>query len=645
MNEFSEQQRLAALRAYEVLDTVEEPTFDEIAQAAAKFCNTSMAAVSLVDETRQWFKARVGLAVRETPRDISFCTHAMHDDGVYVVADAARHPLFADNALVAGDPNIRFYAGAPIRTSEGVPLGTLCVIDTAARPNGLTEEQAMVLAVLARQVEAQLRLRLSVERQVGVAKAQAELFAAAARREERLVAALESAEVGWWDWEIGANRVFGNVGMAHAFGLDEEAVRAGVPVQDFFSNVHPADLGWLKLAVDEAVAEGAPFRADYRIVRPDGGEAWISARGQCLRHDNGDPWRFPGVVIDITDKKATEDRLREADIGREMALNAAQLGRFDHNPSRGLRYYDARALEMVGLDAADVADMETVLSHVHPEDRDRMRQALARAVDPERTGPLRETYRITRPHTGEQRWLRVIGKSHFSDGVCIRFMGVFEDVTEAKQAEEHRRFLSNELNHRMKNTLAITLSLVDNSLRTATDPAAARDDIGGRIQALGRANDLLTADNWAAASVTQIVDEMIKSLSLPRKRVELSGAGVRLGPTAALQLSLALHELATNALKYGAFSNDAGRLSLRWGLETVDGVLTFVFDWVERDGPPVSKPARSGFGSRLIQRATAAAFSGDVDLDYRPEGVVWSLRAPYEGLADLGRADPVSDPG
>ena len=94
-------------------------------------------------------------------------------------------------------------------------------------------------------------------------------------------------------------------------------------------------------------------------------------------------------------------------------------------------------------------------------------EALARAVDPERSGPLRETYRIVRPHTGEQRWLRVVGKSHFRDGQCVRFMGVFEDVTEAKQAEEHRRFLTNELNHRMKNTLAITLSLVDNSLRAA----------------------------------------------------------------------------------------------------------------------------------------------------------------------------------
>jgi PAS domain S-box-containing protein len=633
-----EDRRLAALRAYKVLDTLEEPAFDEIAQAVARLCGAPMAAVSLVDEARQWFKARVGLGVRETSRDVSFCAKAMLGDAVYQVPDAASDPRFADNALVTGEPHVRFYAGAPIKSPEGAPLGALCVIDTRARPGGLNSDQAMMLDLLARQVEAQLRLRLVVERQADAAHTQAEQIAAAARREERLISALGSAEVGWWDWEVQSDRVYGNADMARLFGVSEEGLRDGLPREVFFVNIHPGDRGWLRETVQEAVATGAPFRADYRVVRPDG-ESWVSARGQCLFNDRGEPWRFPGVAIDITDKKVTEQQLRDSDAARELALNAAQLGRFDHSPLTGQRFYDARALQMVGMSADEIQDMEAVLNHVHPEDRDRMREALARAVDPERSGPLRETYRIVRPHTGEQRWLRVVGKSHFRDGQCVRFMGVFEDVTEAKQAEEHRRFLTNELNHRMKNTLAITLSLVDNSLRAATDAASAREDIGGRIQALGRANDLLTADNWAAASVTQIVADLVRALSLPKRRVDLDGPAVRLGPTAALQLSMALHELATNALKYGAMANDTGRIAMRWGLEAHDDGQRFRFSWTETEGPPVEPPTRTGFGSRLIQRATAAAFSGDVSLEYRPEGVVWTLTAPYAGLSDLGRAD------
>lgn len=636
---FDEDRRLAALSAYDVLDTPEEAAFDEIAQAVAKFCGAPMAAVSLVDEARQWFKARVGLSVRETPREVSFCAHAMRGDGVYQVRDASSDPRFAANVLVTGAPSIRFYAGAPIKTPEGAPLGALCVIDTEIRLGGLTPDQLMVLDLLARQVEAQLRLRLVMKRQADDAHTQAEQIAAAARREERLVSALGSAGVGWWDWEVGTDKVYGNADMARLYGISEEGLSQGLPIQIFLANVHPGDRPWVRDAVQEAVATGAPFQADYRIARPDGGESWVSARGQCLVNAEGEPWRFPGVAIDITDKKATEQQLRESDVARELALNAAQLGRFDHSPAKGQRFYDARACEMVGMTADQIQDIEAVLAQVHPDDQGRMRGALARAIDPERSGPLREIFRIVRPHTGEQRWLRVVGKSHFSDGQCVRFMGVFEDVTEAKQAEEHRRFLTNELNHRMKNTLAITLSLVDNSLRAATDPASAREDIGGRIQALGRANDLLTADNWAAASVTQIVADLVRALSLPTKRVSLEGPAVRLGPTAALQLSMALHELATNALKYGAMADDKGRIAMRWGLENDGDAQSFVFEWTETDGPPVTPPDRAGFGSRLIQRATAAAFSGDVSLEYRPEGVAWSLRAPYAGLAGLGRAD------
>lgn len=128
-----EEKRVEALKAYRVMDTAPHPSFDTLTRAAQAAFDMPIALVSLVDECRQWFKACHGLSVRETPRDISFCTHAILREGVYVIENAAVHPQFRDNPLVTGEPHIRFYAGAPIIDPEGYALGTLCVIDRVPR--------------------------------------------------------------------------------------------------------------------------------------------------------------------------------------------------------------------------------------------------------------------------------------------------------------------------------------------------------------------------------------------------------------------------------------------------------------------------------------------------------------------------------
>ena len=158
----NESQRIDALRSYDIMDTMPEAAYDDLVLIAAAICQTPIALLSLVDDKRQWFKARIGLAAAETPRELAFCAHAILDAKPLVVEDTTQDPRFATNPLVTGDPSIRFYAGVPLVNAEGHALGTLCAIDR--RPRELTTEQTSALEALSRQTMAQLELRRTVSR-------------------------------------------------------------------------------------------------------------------------------------------------------------------------------------------------------------------------------------------------------------------------------------------------------------------------------------------------------------------------------------------------------------------------------------------------------------------------------------------------
>ena len=156
-----ESKRLEALRQYRILDTKPEQAFDDLALIASQICGAPIALISLVDEDRQWFKARIGTDVQETPRSVSFCAHAIQHKGIFTVPDTLQDERFRDNPVVRGEPHIRFYAGAPLVTRDGHALGTLCVIDYV--PRKLTDEQNHALMALERQVAAQLELRRNLD--------------------------------------------------------------------------------------------------------------------------------------------------------------------------------------------------------------------------------------------------------------------------------------------------------------------------------------------------------------------------------------------------------------------------------------------------------------------------------------------------
>lgn len=217
------------------------------------------------------------------------------------------------------------------------------------------------------------------------------------------------------------------------------------------------------------------------------------------------------------------------------------------------------------------------------------------------------------------------------DGAVVQHFISLADTTRTKLAQQNAAMLIDELNHRVKNTLATVQSIVTQAVRNNSDPMIVRESIESRIAALSRSHDLLARDKWEGAGLHDLVDQALEPFSVTEGRAErftVEGVNVRLSPKATLALGIAFHELATNAVKYGAFSNEAGTISIRWTIESKDGGRWLCLRWRESDGPPVKAPSRKGFGSRVIEQGLAHELNGKVDVDYAPSGMVCTLKIP-----------------
>jgi PAS domain S-box-containing protein len=209
--------------------------------------------------------------------------------------------------------------------------------------------------------------------------------------------------------------------------------------------------------------------------------------------------------------------------------------------------------------------------------------------------------------------------------------GIFvqgHDVTELKRAQEHQQLMINELNHRVKNSLAVVQAIAAQTLRGSEPLPVAREAFVERLIALARAHDLLIEENWDGADLREVVVSSLSTLGHPDSRVRLDGEGARIAPKTALSLAMALHELATNATKYGALSGDEGSVLVRWSIRNEAENRMLSLRWEERGGPTVSQPVRRGFGPRLIERGLAGELGGEARISYETGGVVCTVDAP-----------------
>jgi PAS domain S-box-containing protein len=213
------------------------------------------------------------------------------------------------------------------------------------------------------------------------------------------------------------------------------------------------------------------------------------------------------------------------------------------------------------------------------------------------------------------------------DGELAGGINTLIDITERKRDEEHLKLLIDELNHRVKNTLSIVQSLAQQTFRSEMDYDDVRGAFEGRLSALAAAHDLLTRRNWEATDLADLARTLFEAFSVDSERALIEGPEVRLEPKTTISIAMALHELVTNAAKYGALSTENGRVSLKWQILNVETPRLAVC-WQESGGPPVKPPERRGFGSRMIERALAYELGGTAELEFRPEGLVCRIDAP-----------------
>jgi len=313
-----------------------------------------------------------------------------------------------------------------------------------------------------------------------------------------------------------------------------------------------------------------------------------------------------------------------------LALQVAGLGEFEWDLDRDVYIVSDRLAAITGLPAGEAPAQGGAVydQYIHPDD---LKVMLA-----ERAAQLRDTdvferhYRMIRPDDGRVLWMRAAGTVLRDEtGAARRVCGVIEDVSKHHLEEDQRQQLMAELDHRVKNVLAAVQALAQQTAKRTTSLEGFLTTFGGRLKAMASANELLTAARWRGAAIDHLAAAELGALAPGQTSWE--GPDLFLTPRAANALSLALHELATNAVKFGALSVETGHVSLRWAARPKGG---FELTWTESGGPTVSPPARRGFGSTLLEQVTGRELNGDTKVDFRPSGVTVRLRAGPQAMAD-----------
>lgn len=391
--------------------------------------------------------------------------------------------------------------------------------------------------------------------------------------------------------------------------------------------------------LDEVRSTGRPFRGDAVPVLLAGDEGTATTRYfdilfQPIFTPGGEVSGILNQSNEVTTRVLAEAALRQSEARFGNILSQTTVGVAQADMDGSFVLVNERYCEILGRTREDLGRLR-VQDVTHPDDvahNIEMFRALA-----EGGPPFVIEKRYVRPD-GTTRWVRnnvslirnTEGNPEFITAISVDITGEKEAQLELARRAEQQSLLVHELNHRVKNTLATVQALAAQIVRDRSDPERGYQAFVGRLMALAKAHDVLTREQWAEADFPDVVAAAVSPFQAERTCVKLEGPSLAVSPGQVLAFSMALHELGTNATKYGALSSPDGRVSVTWAMDS-DLVVT----WVEAGGPPVQRPTRQGFGSRLLERALASELGGSVNLAFEPSGVKCVIHAPLGVAANL----------
>lgn len=389
----------------------------------------------------------------------------------------------------------------------------------------------------------------------------------------------------------------------------------------------PEDHADIRRTVDAAIARAEPFELEHRVRLADGNAGWAFSRAVPVKDEEGRVTEWFGMAADVTTRHRAVEQLRESEAFMRGVLASS-------NDCIKVLDLDAKLTFMSegGKRVMEVSDFNAVVGCPWPsfwegEGNLAAKEAIAAA----KAGVASGFQGYADTMKGNRRYWDVqVSPILGSDGKPECILSISRDITDLKASEEARAVLAQELAHRMKNSFAMVQAIVTQTLRQANSMEEGRAAVSERLSALGRAQDILTRSNFTEADIHEVIATAVAPHRVVEHRIVWSGPALVLTSQQALGLSLAAHELATNAAKYGALSNETGSVAMSWMI--ADGLFTF--EWIESGGPPVAPPVSRGFGSKLIERIVASYFEGEGRLDFEPAGIRFRLTSLHSGIAN-----------
>lgn len=448
---------------------------------------------------------------------------------------------------------------------------------------------------------------------------------APSRDEPLLREAADCTPAPLWMTHRNGAMVFANRAFEEQAGQSAEALMG----DGWISFLHPDDLGAVREKRAAAWAAGhIAYTFEARFKRYDGVWRWWEVSSRPRFDAKGDFIGYVGLAIDRTEALAAQQALLESEQRyRALIENLPEMVCRFRREGEILFVNPAYArMRGVGVDELVGASFWDFIPQNEHADVLKMMDSLTRESPEVR---IENRFRTA---AGE-RWTHWTNRvlAFDDNGRWSEAQSIGVDIHDRRQAEEHRKLLLDELNHRVKNTLAVVQAIAQQSFREAGAPPEARRAFQGRLSAMAQAHNLLTRSHWSPTPLQEVATEAVAVCGAASARIQIGGPAVMLAPRQALSLAMALHELSTNALKYGALSVDTGRVDLKWGLDEDGARIAIV--WRERDGPPVTPPAQRGYGSTMIERALAHEIGGAARLKFEPGGVVCEIEAPLTAEA------------